>query len=173
MIQVKCKVGGKTAFSWRGLSNREAGCLERLQSSLRRTQASSCQEQHRYGWSRQRAGKRTGWSLEMSSSSDHLVQRNSVGFTRQSRHGSKRGDETLGAWLAVIPAQGRKLSTFSCLQQCPFYAGKSHKKMESVTEMPKMFTLDKRLPRFSGCERWRCLRLSLNRQVSLPVKNIL
>lgn len=49
-----------------------------------------------------------------------------VGFTRQSRHGSKRGDETLGAWLAVIPAQGRKLSTFSCLQQCPFYAGKSH-----------------------------------------------
>lgn len=97
----------------------------------------------------------------------------SMGFTRQSRHRSKRGDETLGAWLAVIPAQGRKLSTFSCLQQCPFYAGKSHKKMESVTEMPKMFTLDKRLPRFSGCERWRCLRLSLNRQVSLPVKNIL
>lgn len=47
------------------------------------------------------------------------------------------------------------------------------KKYWSVTEMPKMFTLDKRLPRFSGCERWRCLRLSLNRQVSLPVKNIL
>lgn len=47
------------------------------------------------------------------------------------------------------------------------------KKYWSVTEMPKMFTLDKRQPRFSGCERWRCLRLSLNRQVSLPVKNIL
>lgn len=62
-------------------------------------------------------------------------------------------DEPSSTSLAVSPAQGRKQGILTSMAASLLHSKKTTRNLEQVTEMPKTFTLNKKLSSFSDYKR--------------------